>query len=79
MQSWGELSQDHIAKDLGAVIVVLVGVLDEAESIDIADERLAVGSVAKTRVTLSKLRTGRFWISINVLLCARLDRDQTSN
>lgn len=44
MQGRGEFTQYHVAQDFGAVIVILVGVLHETESVHIADIALAIGT-----------------------------------
>lgn len=47
VQRGGQLSQDHVPKDLGAVIVVFVRVFHEWESVDVANEGFAVRSEIK--------------------------------
>lgn len=44
VQSGREFTQYHVAQYLGAVIVILVGVLHETESVDIANVALAIGT-----------------------------------
>lgn len=44
VQGRREFTQYHVAQYLGAVIVILVGVLHETESVDIANVALAIGT-----------------------------------
>ena len=44
LQLRAQLPQDHVAQDLGTVVVVLGGVLHEAEAIDVTNNGLAIGS-----------------------------------
>lgn len=39
-----QLPQNHVPQNLGAVVVVLVGILHERETVHVADERFAVRS-----------------------------------
>ena len=43
MELGSKLSQDHVSQDFGAVVVVLGGVLDEAEAVHVTDDGLPVG------------------------------------
>lgn len=43
VERWRQLPQDHVAQNLGAVVVVLVGVLHEAEAVHVAHVGLAIG------------------------------------
>lgn len=42
MQSGGQLSQYHVAQNLGAVVVVFVGIFYETEAVHVAHKRFAV-------------------------------------
>lgn len=44
VQGRRQFPQDHVAQNLGAVIVILVRVLHETEAVHVADERLAASS-----------------------------------
>ena len=44
MELRGQLPQNHVAEDFGGVVVVLGGVLDEGETVHVADDRFAVGT-----------------------------------
>lgn len=44
VEGGSELSKDHVAQYLGAVIIILVGILDETEAVHIAYKGLATRS-----------------------------------
>ena len=43
MERGREFPQDHVAKDLGAVVVVLGGVLNKAEAVHVTHDAFSVG------------------------------------
>lgn len=47
-----QLSEDHVAQDFGAVIVIFTGVFDEAEPVDITHVRFAIRSAREVVLVL---------------------------
>lgn len=54
VKSRRELSQNHVTKYLGTVVVVLVWIFDKTEPIHVTDERLAIRSEEQYKFKLKR-------------------------